>query len=149
MFGIFYYSHLHVQGPTVLLFKQKRKYRYIQLRKRISLKRIINHLSYGQTYNGHFFQTHHIFKMQIFIAGIYFQIQTNSRRSNCVYISRLKGGGKKEIKRLNNICCLHRGAIHFLLHQHVFCQQVFLAATGGYLPSIVFIGTFRVERYRF
>lgn len=61
MLGIFYYSHLHVQGPTVLLFKQKRK--YIQLRKRISLKRITNHLSYGQTYNGHFFQTHHIFKM--------------------------------------------------------------------------------------
>lgn len=25
MFGIFYYSHLHVQGPTVLLFKQKKK----------------------------------------------------------------------------------------------------------------------------
>lgn len=63
MFGIFYYSQLHVQGPTVLLFKQKRKYRYIQLRKRISLKRIINHLSYGQTNNGHFFHTHHIFKM--------------------------------------------------------------------------------------
>lgn len=61
MFGIFYYSHLHVQGTTVLLFKQKRK--YIQLRKRISLKRIINHLSYGQTYNGNFFHTHHIFKM--------------------------------------------------------------------------------------
>lgn len=146
MFGIFYYSHLHVQGPTVLLFKQKRK--YIQLRKQISLKRIINHLSYGQTYNGHFFQTHHIFKMQMFIAGIYFQIQKHSRPSNCVYMSRLKGG-KKEMKRLNNICCLHRRAIHFLFLHHVFCQQVFLAATGGYRSSIVFIGTFRVERYRF
>lgn len=107
MFGIFYYSHLHVQGPTVLLFKQKRK--YIQLRKRISLKRIINHLSYGQTYNGHFFQTHHIFKMQIFIAGIYFQIQKHSRPSNCVYMSRQKGG-KKEIKRLNNILLFTQGS---------------------------------------